>query len=177
MRRAKMRFRIGTDYKTEFNNVVTALVTQKITDRVERMAVIESLINEYLEATGELPEQVQLERLTNEILYEELSDMHPDKVTNNEFPFLSEWQFDRRRGNEAKLEVADEKHKKPVRRKRSTWENIKIDQQAKIRNEERKEQYRKDTVTIDYTPYQSEREIIDNYLVTKYGAHKLRYSR
>lgn len=172
-----MRFRRGTDYKTEFNNAVTAMVADKIPDRIERMASIESLINEYITATDELPEQLQLERLANEILYEELSDTHPDKVTNNEFPFLSEWQFDRRRGNETKLEVADEKYKKPVRRKRSTWENIKVDQHAKIRNEERKEQYRRDTVTIDTPTYKVDPAELERHLIETYGAHKLRYSR
>jgi hypothetical protein len=178
-----MRFRIGTDYKTEFNNAVTALVAQKIADRVERMAVIESLINEYMVGTGELPERIQLERLTDAILMEELTDMHPDKVTNNEFPFLSEWQFNLRRDNEYSLKLAEETdtngrdHKVGKRRVRTSKENAMIDKYAKSRNEERRRQYRKDTEVSTVTTWHASPESLENYLVDKYGDWKLKYSK
>jgi hypothetical protein len=172
-----MRFRLGTDYKTEFNNAVTAIVTKKIADRVERMSVIESIINEYFEATGELPEQIQLERLTDAILMEELTDPSRDKSKNTEYPFLSEWQFDRRRDGEVKIEAADAKYQPPTKRKKPVWEQIWIDQHAKIRNKERKEQYRKDSSASDVWSWKSDKVAIEQHLVETYGTHKLRYSR
>jgi actin-related protein len=168
--------RFSGDYKTKFNDAVTELVAKKIADRGERMAAVDALINEYVRDTGEVPVGAQLERLTNTILMEELTDPSLYKVQNTEYPFLSERQFERRYDNEKNLEVADAKFRKPTRRPLAIWEQIKMDEQAKIRNKERREQYRKDTMTVDTLTFKSNREAIDQYLIETYGAHKLRYS-
>jgi hypothetical protein len=172
--------RFSGDYKTKFNDAVTELVATKIPDRSERMAAIDALINEYMRDTGEVPVQQQLERLTNAILMEELTDMHPDKVTNNEYPFLSEWQFELRRDSEYSLKLAEETdtdgrdHKVGKRRFRTSKENALVDKYARSRNEERRKQYRKDTDTVTYPTYKM--ADVDAYLIDKYGEHRLKYS-
>lgn len=128
---------------------------------------------------GERPKTIStdfamLERLADAILNEELTDTNPHKVTNTEYPFLSETQMERRRDGvrtrkdggmrgETSLEVyeggADMYHsgggsqlasdgrnyRFPIRRTRSRNELMYVDAHSKSRNRERAAQYRKDT--------------------------------
>lgn len=148
---SQQRFSRGTDYKTAFTVAVNDLIKEKIADRYERMARIDELINEYVSGTGETPNQKQLERLTDYILMEELTDTDRMKSRNTEYPFFSERQLERREGGEVSDKMAEEvgtdgrNYKLPTRRKRAPHENNFMDATAKIRNKERKEQYRKDT--------------------------------
>jgi hypothetical protein len=141
------KFNIASDYKSEFESAVTSLIELRIEDRNERMIAIQTLINEYITAIGETPAYRQLERLTDDILYEELTDTDPDKMTNNEYPIMSERQEERRHNNETSLCEAEHvgtdgrNYRKPVRRKRNIDELIFIDNHAKIRNRDRKHQY------------------------------------
>ena len=120
---------------------------ETLANRQLRIQIIENLTDCYIEATSERPDPKQLERLTDAILNEELTDRHPDKITRTEYPFMSDWQMDTRHDGEASETGAESigtdgrNHRKPVRRKRSTSEGIYVDKIAKMRNKERKERY------------------------------------
>lgn len=134
-----------------FNEAVTELIAENITDRSERIKAVEALTDAYVDSTGEAPEPLQLERLTDYLLLEELNNNYSDKVTQTEYPFFSERQLDRRHKKETTVKAAEyigmdgRNHKAGKRRKRNKWETSFIDKNAKIRNAERKAQYRKDT--------------------------------
>jgi hypothetical protein len=139
------------DYKTKLHEAITQL--QADTKRGElprevRIVKINTLIEDYFGKTGEMPDAVALERLADLILYEELTDSDRMKVRNNEYPILSEYQFDRRDnvvstvGDDIENSPSDgRKHLKPTRRTRSDYENKFVNKKAKIRNKERKQAY------------------------------------
>lgn len=141
------RFKHGTDYKAAFERAVNELIDKNIEDRAARMRAIDDLINEYVNVIGTAPDPVQLERLANYILREELYDTYPDKVTREEYPILSERQLQRRRSVEVPLKLAEEigtdgrNYKIPKRRKRTINENIWMDKKTKSRNKERRKKY------------------------------------
>ncbi|MEV2320435.1 hypothetical protein ABNC55_20910 [Paenibacillus larvae] len=134
--------------KIAFNEAVTELITENITDRQERIKAVEALTDAYIDSIGQAPDSVQLERLADYILAEELTDMHPDKMTREEYPFFSSWQLQRRRNKEsssgeaATVGVDGREHRKMTRRKRRRAEDNYVDRSAKIRNKERRERYR-----------------------------------
>ena len=105
-----------------------------------------------------LPDAQALDRLADLCLNEELYDTDPHKANKLEYPFLSEYQFARRRDGshtgkvkgqqgESPLKAAStfghdmRDYKPPTRRKRSTYEDIWTDERAKIRNAERRRKY------------------------------------
>lgn len=94
---------------------------------------------------------VLVERLTDAILYEEISDPDPHKIAHNEYPFMSERQLGLRRDREASDTAAittgtdGKDHRKPTKRKRTGYENFRIDRDAKVKNAERAAQYKRDT--------------------------------
>jgi hypothetical protein len=113
-----------------------------------RLVKINDLIEAYFAERGEMPDTVALERLSDLVLFEELTDSNVHKVAHNEYPFLSEHQFDRRDNRESSVGDAIDNsasdgraHNKPTRRTRSDYENRFIDKKAKIRNKERKQKY------------------------------------
>lgn len=113
-----------------------------------RIVKIEQLTEDYYAIKGKMPDAVALERLSDLCLYEELTDPSLTKVQDEEYPFLSERQFDRRdskeiaTGKAMDMNAADgQKHGKPERRKRSGYENRFVDKKAKSRNQERKRKY------------------------------------
>jgi hypothetical protein len=137
--------------KTQLHEDITQL--QQATKRGElprevRLVKIEELTETYVATTGEWPDAVALERLADLCLYEELTDDNIHKVAHTEYPFLSEYQFDRRGNRESSVgEAIDNSasdggnHYKPVRRPRSDYENRFLDKKARIRNKERKRIY------------------------------------
>ncbi|MGX5702369.1 hypothetical protein [Bacillus cereus] len=148
-------FNINGDYKTQFETYITTLITSlresdfsAISDRDVRAEEIKSLTDAFVETVGERPDPKQLERLADLLLYEELSDTHPDKMTREEYPIMSEHQLSRRHSGEVSMKVAEEygvdrrNYKPPVRRKRTRKETWQIDREAKSRNEERRKAYR-----------------------------------
>lgn len=141
-------FRNNADYKSAFSTAVDELIARRIEDRTERMAAIQALVTEYIDSVGMTPDVDELERLANEILYEELTDDHPDKVTREEYPILSERQLERRRNNEVSydqlpdtLATDGRDYRKPTRRKRTVREMMFVDEHAKSRNRERNQRY------------------------------------
>ncbi|HDR7992626.1 hypothetical protein COK77_08075 [Bacillus cereus] len=158
MEQTKYTFDIKGDYKTQFETYVNTLITSlresdsgAISNRDVRAKEIKSLTDAYVEAVGERPEPKQLERLADLLLYEELHDTHPDKMTLEEYPIMSETQLSRRHSGEVSMKVAEEygvdrrNYKPPVRRKRTRKETWQIDRDAKARNEERRKVYREFT--------------------------------
>lgn len=86
-----MKLDFTGDYKTKFKAYVDyVLQTAALTERTIRMQMIEELTDEYVAQTGERPDVSELERLTNAVLHEELSDPRPDKMTLEEYPIMSE---------------------------------------------------------------------------------------
>ncbi|WP_434750236.1 hypothetical protein [Paenibacillus amylolyticus] len=139
------------NYKWAFHEVITELSEANIEDRGERMAAVEALTDSYIDANGERPDVDALERLTNLILREELTDMHPDKMTREEYPIMSLHQEDRRRSNEYEdvladaYDVAGVNRAKPERRHRTSSDNTFVEKLARKKNRERKAQYKRDT--------------------------------
>lgn len=120
--------------------------------REARIAEIDRATEEWFAQTGKMPDAKQLERLADLILHEELTDPDIHKVAHNDYPFLSEYQFDRRDSRESAVgEAIDNsaadgrKHLKPTRKQRTPYENNYIDRKAKIRNDERKRAYKEFT--------------------------------
>lgn len=155
MEQTKYTFDINADYKTQFETYVNALITSiresdsgAISNRDVRAKEIKSLTDAFVGVVGERPEPKQLERLADLLLYEELRDTHPDKMTREEYPIMSDHQLSRRHSGEVSMKVAEEygvdrrNYKPPVRRKRTRKETWQIDREAKSRNEERRKVYR-----------------------------------
>lgn len=99
-----------------------------------------------------------LEQLANLALYEEITDNTAHKSRHNEYPFLSETQLARRQTGrharkgmeqtgEAPLKAAFDRatdgrnHMPPKRRKHSIYEDLLRDEQARIKNKERRARY------------------------------------
>jgi hypothetical protein len=102
------------DFKSGFSQAVDELLTLDL-PMTFRIGQVEILTEAYFEQTGQKPDPFQLERLADFILRDDLSDPHPDKVTNTEFPILSEGQVKLRNGRENSWDVSifspNRKHK------------------------------------------------------------------
>lgn len=139
------------DYKAEFHDAVTDLIAEDIADRGERMAAVHALTEAYIDSVGVAPDSAELERLTDYILREELTDKRRNKVQDEEYPFLSESQLGRRRDHEYSLSLAETydlagvNRAKPERRHRTAREERFIDRAARRKNRARMAQYRRDT--------------------------------
>jgi hypothetical protein len=122
-----------------------------LANRDLRMQIVEDLTECYREAAGDWPDAKTLEKLTDAILCEELTDMHPDKITRTEYPFMSDWQLDARHENEYADTLGEahgtdgRKHSKPTRRVRTGREHFVVNKHTKSRNLGRKRKYREFT--------------------------------
>ncbi|MDP1457945.1 hypothetical protein Q8G37_15985 [Bacillus wiedmannii] len=154
----KYIFDINGDYKTQFETYVNTLIiclresdSDAISNRDVRAREIKSLTDDYVGTVGERPTPKQLERLADLLLYEDLSNTHPDKIAREKYPIMSDHQLSRRHSGEVSMKVAEEygvdrrNYKHPVRRKRTRKETWQIDRDAKSRNEERRKVYREFT--------------------------------
>lgn len=129
------------DYKTDFNDQVADFREQvregSYSEREGRMTAVEAMVDQYIAAHGERPDSKQLERLSNALLHEELTDRNPHKILHTENPILSNYQFDRRHQDATAFKWAEEydangkNQSKPTPRKRSLYENHKIDEKAR----------------------------------------------
>lgn len=82
------------DPRTVFEALTSELLALREEDGsppsiTERNRHIIELTDAYVEATGRVPNGRQLQRLANWILYEVLTDRHPDKVSREEYPILT----------------------------------------------------------------------------------------
>lgn len=80
----------------------------------ERNAIIDNVTNEYIMQTRKTPNGAQIQRLGNWIMFETLTDSHPDKVTNTEFPVLTNRQLRTRYQRESANDLI-EKTESPLR--------------------------------------------------------------
>lgn len=146
-------------YKLDFEEFVNGLRTPTIADITQRCVYVDEIITGYLIVTGELPPHKLIERLTNHLLWEDLTDTDPYKASRVDYPFYSERQFERRAKREVSLNVADMYDNDKVmrtdgsRRKRSVRENIFMDVNTKIKNKARKKQYTLDTKASEVISY------------------------
>src|SRR6478609_6999258 len=97
-----------SDYQKDFEEHVSVLLTLKLGGKIPtiplRNHLIECLTSAYIEATGRRPETTELYRLSNWILMEELTNPHPDKVTMEEYPILTNRQLKKRKNREVSNE-------------------------------------------------------------------------
>lgn len=174
-----MTYSFAGNYKARFNEEVTKLIEinnmSGFANRTEKMAEIQQLIDAYVVQTGEIPESSELERLTDAILSDELKSTYRAKATAAEYPFLSDRQLLTRNNSETPISAAHyhgsngSDYRIPTKRKRSWYENSRIDKKAKIRNDERRKQYRMDTTPGPVVTYTMSPEDVTAYLTEKYG--------
>ena len=74
--------------------------------RFTRLLFSDDLIEHYFEQNEQIPPTTVLDRLGTLILQDELADKHPDKMSREEFPMLSERQRDTRQRRESSLMAA-----------------------------------------------------------------------
>lgn len=91
-----------TDFSGDFKTTMKGLVDKvenlsRQTDREERMAIVDDLLDVYITQTGERPDGAILNRLANVVLREDLTDKSSAKTSNREYPFLNEKQLGRRK--------------------------------------------------------------------------------
>lgn len=120
-----------------------------VTDRTARAELIRRITDDYVAANDKTPDGALLERLADVMLYEELTDRHPDKVTREEYPFFSEHQTTRRHNKEVSLWLADtigadgRDYRKQKRRMRSKHEHKFMDTGVRNVNSARRQAYKK----------------------------------
>ncbi|WP_158642183.1 hypothetical protein [Brevibacillus laterosporus] len=139
-------------------------------ERTDRIAAICEWIDEVILRTDNRPDSGELERLADAILYEELTDDDEHKMTHHEYPILSATQYARRTlgkhkrrgsgmGGETSLKIVEDtgtdgiSYRKPSRRRRSPYEMQFVDNNAKIRNKARQEQYARDIKASEVKSY------------------------
>jgi len=121
-----------------------------VKNRASRIELIRKVTDDYTAANGKRPDNDVLERLTDAVLNEELSDPHPDKVTREEYPFFSEHQLEVRAAREPVVEsfrtsgTDGRDYRLPTRRARTDYELWFVDKNAKSRNSARRRQYARD---------------------------------
>lgn len=140
-----------SNYREDFEREVTTFLSTAEPSRPKRMAQINEMIDEYVANYGEVPPPTQIERLTDSILHEELTDPNRMKVRDTEYPFLSVRQLERRYENEYSLDLAESydangnNRAKPERRHRIAREQRFVDKMAQQKNRARNAQYKRDT--------------------------------
>lgn len=127
--------------------------TYDVADRGERNQAVQALLD------GSYYDDRTLAALTDLLLYEELTDSHPDKMARDEYPCQSETQLARRKCGvhrkndgggltEDTMFHAENKgtdgaeYSYPIRRKRSARENRHVDEVALSKNKGRRLRYR-----------------------------------
>lgn len=78
------------------------------TSRQHRINFTEQLTEKYFSQHGKMPATSVLDRMASLILQDELADRHPDKMSRNEYPLLSEDQQRVRYGDERSLKAAQD---------------------------------------------------------------------
>lgn len=149
-----------TDPRTqlvEYTELLFCLADMGKTSYQERISKVNSVIEAYVEHTGLRPESRTADHLSGLVLFDDLRDRNSHKSKHNEYPILSDLQLFRRRfgsrgkeGNmqgETSLESADcvatdgIDYRYPNRRTRTIDELVYVDENAIIKNAERRKRY------------------------------------
>jgi hypothetical protein len=187
--------------KTQFNIEAERIINETrsglngMSDRQVRITAIKNLTEAYTAANGERPASETLERLTDAILHEELTDNNEHKVAHTEYPFLSDTQIARRQEGkhrrktdnpkfEVPLMVAEnigqdgKDYRYPTRKKRGKNDALLRDKNAQIRNKE---------IALRYREFTGEQEVItkatmspdeiEAYLGVKYTEYQRKFAR
>lgn len=96
------------EYMEDFNEAAKAWAKQPLKEMPDvgvRKQQVSDWIEEHYSATGRMPSNYALSRLADYMLAGELKDTSPDKLTNTEFPFLSNNQLRRRLMSQVSMEV------------------------------------------------------------------------
>lgn len=97
-----MNFTIGK-HTEQAHDYVSALIDEaykRTTTPQERVSKAEELTEAYYEQIGLQPAESVLSRLAWYIVFDEMTDSHPDKMSREEYPIMSEHQSDVRRKRE-----------------------------------------------------------------------------
>ena len=92
-----------TPYKAQVScyvDLLFALAKLGNSTAEQRIERVSELTEAYYEHVGKHADSNVLERLASLILYEELTDPHPDKMTREEYPIMSDSQREERLGDE-----------------------------------------------------------------------------
>jgi len=160
----KLFYVFGENYKQQFIDYVrllSFLAKKSSTTYKQRIQKVSEVTNAYITQTGTMPDTLPLDKLSDLILFDDLHDRNPHKSAHSECPILSAKQLDRRRFGgrgedsnmvgETSLAEAENigtdgrDYRYPNRRKRTIDELIYVDANARILNEAREKQYKKDT--------------------------------
>ena len=98
-----MSYTFTANYNEELAQYIDGLFSQDKAEKLSRQCRLQasdSLVESYVKHTGERPPSAQLGRLATLILRDELADPHPDKMSREEIPVLSESQSKLRRDRE-----------------------------------------------------------------------------
>jgi len=98
-----MTYTFSTNYNEELAQYIDELFSKDKSvklPRQERLEASDRLIEAYVLRSGKRPPSAQLGRLATLILRDELADPHPDKMTREEYPILSDSQRDEREKDE-----------------------------------------------------------------------------
>lgn len=94
-----MKFTIGKHIEQihEYTNaLIDEAYSRKDSDNPttaqERIQNADLLCESYFEQVGSYPSENVLSRLAWYIIFDEMTDKHPDKITRDEYPVMSEWQ-------------------------------------------------------------------------------------
>jgi len=96
LRKEKGNFKV---YMERFTEEAIELSKTKLVNSPaleDRHALVTDLIEDHFEITGRMPNSYTLCKLGDYILIEDLKDKDVDKVSNNDFPILSDMQVKRR---------------------------------------------------------------------------------
>ena len=100
-----MIFDKQTDYKVAFEQAVDELITHDELSQSERNLAVETLCEAYVVFIDERPNPYQLERLANYVLFETMKDTRKNKMKLDEYPVLTETQYNRRRKHEVDFDI------------------------------------------------------------------------
>lgn len=92
----------------EINGLFDAAKAGNLTDRQAIFDAVEDVTERYFTANDEMPPASYLDRLSTLCLREELTDSHPDKMTREDEPIISDRQRERRRNTEISQTWAEE---------------------------------------------------------------------
>lgn len=81
-------------FEKEVTNLLALIDTEGEPPTIEtRIQIIVAITDAYIDQTGKIPEGVQIQRLGNWLLLEDLTNNHPDKVTREDYPVLTKRQL------------------------------------------------------------------------------------